>query len=92
MVSQGWSGYDSTIANSAITQTTTSKNTYGATVYTVGIFEGANVNGTDNTNTFMRKLSSGTGYYLLQVTLLHLIISSRQFLITYSLAVHPLLL
>ena len=60
----GWSGYDSTIANSAITQTTTSKNTYGATVYTVGIFEGANVNGTDNTNTFMRKLSSGTGYYL----------------------------
>ena len=60
----GWSGYDSTTANAAITQAATTKNTYGATVYTVGIFEGANVNGTDNTNTFMRKLSSGNGYYL----------------------------
>lgn len=60
----GWSGYDSTIANNAITQAATAKNTYGATVYTVGIFEGANVNGTDNTNTFMRNLSSGDGYYL----------------------------
>lgn len=60
----GWSGYDSTIANNAITQAATAKNTYGATVYTVGIFEGANVNGTDNTNTFMRNLSSGYGYYL----------------------------
>lgn len=60
----GWSGYDSTIANNAITEAATAKNTYGATVYTVGIFEGANVNGTDNTNTFMRSLSSGYGYYL----------------------------
>lgn len=60
----GWSGYDSKTADKAITQAATAKNTYGATVYTVGIFEGANVNGTDNTNTFMRNLSSGSGYYL----------------------------
>lgn len=60
----GWSGYDSTVAQNAIDQAATTKNTYGATVYTVGIFEGANVNGTDNTNTFMRNLSSGNGYYL----------------------------
>ena len=60
----GWSGYDSTTANEAIKQAATTKNTYGATVYTVGIFEGANVNGTDNTNKFMRNLSSGNGYYL----------------------------
>lgn len=60
----GWSGYDSNTADKAITQAATAKNTYGATVYTVGIFEGANVNGTDNTNTFMRNLSSGSGYYL----------------------------
>lgn len=60
----GWSGYDSTTANNAVTEAATAKNTYGATVYTVGIFEGANVNGTDNTNMFMRNLSSGNGYYL----------------------------
>ena len=60
----GWSGYDSTVAQNAITKAATTKNTYGATVYTVGIFEGANVNGTDKTNTFMRNLSSGNGYYL----------------------------
>lgn len=60
----GWSGYDSTTANAAITKAATTKNTYGATVYTVGIFEGANVNGTDKTNMFMRNLSSGNGYYL----------------------------
>lgn len=60
----GWSGYDSTVAQNAITEAATTKNTYGATVYTVGIFEGANVNGTDKTNTFMRNLSSGNGYYL----------------------------
>ena len=60
----GWSGYDSTIATNAINQAATAKNIHGATVYTVGIFEGANVNGTDNTNRFMRNLSSGDGYYL----------------------------
>ncbi len=60
----GWSGYDSAIAKKATDQAETTKNTYGATVYTVGIFEGANVNGTDKTNTFMRGLSSGEGYYL----------------------------
>lgn len=61
----GWSGYDSTYADQAVTEAGVSKNTYGATVYTVGIFEGANVNGTDNTNTFMRNMAtSGSGYYL----------------------------
>lgn len=60
----GWSGYDSDIADEAIKQAAITRNTYGATVYTVGIFEGANVNGTDKTNAFMRGLSSGNGYYL----------------------------
>lgn len=60
----GWSGYDSSVANSAVSQASIAKNTYGATVYTVGIFEGANVDGNDQTNKFMRNMSSGTGYYL----------------------------
>lgn len=60
----GWSGYDSTVASNAVTQASTAKNKYGATVYTVGIFQGANVNGSDNVNTFMRNMSSGSGYYL----------------------------
>ena len=60
----GWSGYNSDIADEAIKQAAITRNTYGATVYTVGIFEGANVNGTDKTNAFMRGLSSGNGYYL----------------------------
>lgn len=61
----GWSGYNSATANSAVSQANIAKNTYGATVYTVGIFEGANVDGTDATNTFMRDMaSSGVGHYL----------------------------
>ena len=74
----GWSGYDSSVANSAINQAATTKNTYNATVYTVGIFENAdatsagNQNGTnaEKSNWFMQKLSSNNGtpqdpsYYL----------------------------
>ena len=75
----GWSGYESATANSAITQATTAKNTYGATVYTIGIFSGAdatspgNQNGNNDTqkaNWFMQQVSSNNGtprspsYYL----------------------------
>lgn len=73
----GWSGYDSNTANAAITQGSTIKDS-GATVYTVGIFTGAdatsadNANGTDTqkANWFMQNLSSNNGtpqnpsYYL----------------------------
>ena len=66
----GWSGYDSDTANSAITQAGTAKNTYGATVYTIGIFPGAdatsagnqNVNETEKANWFMQRVSSNTQY------------------------------
>ena len=74
----GWSGYDSDTANSAITQAGTAKNTYGATVYTIGIFPGANAtsagnqngNETEKANWFMQQVSSNNGtprtpsYYL----------------------------
>lgn len=65
-----WSGYDSDTANSAITQAGTAKNTYGATVYTIGIFPGAdatsagnqNGNETEKANWFMQRVSSNTQY------------------------------
>lgn len=74
----GWSGYDSDVATAAINQANTTKNTYNATVYTVGIFGNAdatsagNQNGTnaEKSNWFMQKLSSNNGtpqdpsYYL----------------------------
>lgn len=74
----GWSGYDSDVANAAITQAWTAKNNYSATVYTVGIFGGAdatspgNKNGddTEKANWFMQNVSSNNGavqdpsYYL----------------------------
>jgi len=74
----GWSGYDSDVANKAITQANTAKNTYGATVYSVGIFPGANAtsagssngNDTEKANWFMQNVSSNNGtprtpsYYL----------------------------
>ena len=74
----GWSGYDSNTANSAITQAETAKNTYGATVYSIGIFPGAdatsagnqNGNETEKANWFMQQVSSNKGtpqspsYYL----------------------------
>lgn len=74
----GRRGYDSSVANAAINQAATTKNTYNATVYTVGIFDNADAtsagkqNGTDaeKSNWFMQKLSSNNGtpqdpsYYL----------------------------
>ncbi len=74
----GWSGYDSDVANAAITQAGTAKNNYGATVYTVGIFDGAdatspgkqNGDDTEKANWFMQNVSSNNGtakdpsYYL----------------------------
>ena len=74
----GWSGYDSDVANKAIAQAATAKNTYGATVYSVGIFSGADAtsagnssgNDTQKANWFMQSVSSNNGtprtpsYYL----------------------------
>ena len=76
----GWTGYDSDTANSAIAQANTAKNTYGATVYTIGIFSGADAtsagstgNGSteaDKGNYFLQRVSSNNGtprtpsYYL----------------------------
>lgn len=74
----GWSGYDSDVASAAITQGNTAKKTYGASVYTVGIFSGAdatsagneNGNETQKANWFMQNVSSNNGspqspsYYL----------------------------
>lgn len=74
----GWSGYEDEVASDAINQARTAKNTYGATVYTVGIFDGAdakspgNQNGddTEKANWFMQNVSSNNGtakdpsYYL----------------------------
>ena len=73
----GYSGYESDVANSAITQANTSRSN-GANVYAVGIFEGAdatsagNSNGSDTqkANWFMQNLSDNKGtpqspsYYL----------------------------
>lgn len=66
----GWSGYDSNTANSAIAQAETAKNTHGATVYSIGIFPGAdatsagnqNGNETEKANWFMQRVSSNTQY------------------------------
>lgn len=66
----GWKGYDSNTANSAITQAGTAKNTYGATVYSIGIFPGADAtsagnqtgNETEKANWFMQRVSSNTQY------------------------------
>lgn len=77
-VPSSWSDYDSTVADNAISQAGTAKNTYGATVYSVGIFSGAdatsagdsNGNDTQKANRFMQQVSSNNGtpqspsYYL----------------------------
>ena len=74
----GWSGYEDDVASAAITQAGTAKNTYGATVYTVGIFGGADATSpgkqdggdTEKANWFMHNVSSNNGavqdpsYYL----------------------------
>ena len=73
----GWSGYESDVANDAIAQAQIAKDA-GTTVYSVGIFSGAdastagNSNGseTEKANWFMQNLSSNNGtvqnpsYYL----------------------------
>lgn len=74
----GRSGFDSSVASSAIKQAGITKETYGATVFTVGVFSGAdatsagNQNGTETqkANWFMQQMSSNNGtvqnpsYYL----------------------------
>lgn len=74
----GRSGYESDVANSAIQNAKITKNAYGATVYSIGIFDGANAaspgnqggNTIDKCNWFMQNLSSNNGtakspsYYL----------------------------
>lgn len=74
----GTGRYNSTVGNAAISQGSTAKSTYGATVYTVGIFDGADAtsagsssgNDTQKANWFMQNLSSNNGnvqspsYYL----------------------------
>ena len=71
-------GFDSSVASSVITQAGITKETYGATVFTVGVFSGAdatsagNQNGTETqkANWFMQQMSSNNGkvqnpsYYL----------------------------
>lgn len=73
----GWSGYDSEVAGAAVTQASALKNA-GVTVYSVGIFEGADATsagiayGASNrqANQFMQNVSSNNGtprnpsYYL----------------------------
>lgn len=68
----GLSGYDGSVASSAITESNTAKTTYGATVYTIGIFSGADAtsagstgNGSsdaDKGNYFLQRVSSNTQY------------------------------
>lgn len=74
----GWNGYDSEVAQSAIAQANIAKTTHSATVYSIGIFAGAdatsqgNKSGSDTqqANWFMQNLSSNNGavknpsYYL----------------------------
>ena len=68
----GLSGYDGSVASSAITESNTAKTTYGATVYTIGIFSGADAtsagstgNGSsdaDKGNYFLQRVSSNKQY------------------------------
>lgn len=73
-----WSSYSSDVANAAISAAGTTKNTYNATVYAVGIFDGADATSAGNSggsdtqkaNWFMQNVSSNNGavrnpsYYL----------------------------
>lgn len=74
----GWNGYDSDVAQSAIAQANIAKTTHSATVYSIGIFAGADATSSGNNsgsetqkaNWFMQNLSSNNGvvqnpsYYL----------------------------
>ena len=73
-----WADYSETVAQNAIDNANDTKNTYNATVYTVGVFSGAdatsagnqNGNDTQKANWFMQNVSSNNGtpqtpsYYL----------------------------
>lgn len=73
-----WAEYNETVAQNAIKNANDTKNTYNATVYTVGVFSGADAtsagnqdgNDTQKANWFMQKVSSNNGtpqtpsYYL----------------------------
>lgn len=65
----GWSGYESTVANAAISLARTTKDTYGATVYAVSVIAGtdpnrpgsASGNATQQANFFLQNISSNDG-------------------------------
>ena len=52
------STYQANVATNAISNAYTLKDTYGATVYTIGIFQGADPNDTDKVNDYMNAVSS----------------------------------
>ena len=54
----GQSGYLESEANAAVEQAYVTKNTYGAKVYTIGLYDSNGTNATDNTSIFMNALSS----------------------------------
>ena len=54
-----WSGFNDKVANNAIGQAKTSKNTYKASVYTIGVLDGANPSDTTSkVNKYMNYVSS----------------------------------
>ena len=54
-----WSGFSERVATNAISQANTSKNTYKASVYTIGILDGANTTDTKSSiNRYMNYVSS----------------------------------
>ena len=54
-----WSGFNNDVANDTIAQSNTSKNTYKASVYTIGILDGANTTDTSSDiNRYMNYVSS----------------------------------
>ena len=54
----GQSGYLASEANAAVEKAYVTKNTYGAKVYTIGLYDSNGTNATDNTSIFMNALSS----------------------------------
>lgn len=56
--SPGNQGFTESVANKAITNAKNLKDTYKASVYSIGIFDGADPNGTSNENKFMNYVSS----------------------------------
>lgn len=54
-----WSDFEDTVATNTISQANTSKNTYKASVYTIGVLEGANPSDTSSSiNKYMNYVSS----------------------------------